>query len=315
MKKVLIIDDIHPILEETFNKTGFVCHVKKDIDYQSFLNLLPNYHILILRSRYKINKEVIDIAKNLEVIGRVGAGLENINIAYAEKNGVVCFNSPEGNRDSVGEHSVGLLLCVLNNICQAHNELNKGVWNRNSNWGTEIKGKTIGIIGCGNMGNAFAQRLIGFGAKVIAYDKYKTNYSTSFVKEATMEQLFKECDIVSLHVPYTSETHYLINKNYLHQFKKSIVLLNTARGKVVNTKDLIWALESGKVLGAGLDVLEFENSDFEDIKNVEHKKTIQNLLSFKNVITTPHIAGWSNESYRKLSEFMVKKIINYYRQQ
>ena len=259
-QKILFIDTCHPILEESFDKSGFECYYNPDLitdpdaDHSLYIGL-------IVRSK-KINADLLARFSNLKFIGRVGAGLENIDLDFAESKGIQCFNSPEGSRHSVGEHTLALLLAVMNKICKADAEIRNGQWLRNDNWGTEIKGKTVGIIGYGNMGSAFAEKISGFGVKVIAYDKYKFDYSNQYVQEAKMEQLFEECDILSLHIPLTEETRYLISSNYLNKFKKNIFLINTSRGKILNTPDLIKALGNGKVLGAGLDVLEYEKSAF-----------------------------------------------------
>ncbi|MCP4550821.1 MAG: phosphoglycerate dehydrogenase [Bacteroidetes bacterium] len=305
LKKILVIDDIHPILKEELELAGF------QYDYNpEFLNAdtsLDAYIGIVVRSK-KITREIIRRAKNLKFIGRAGAGLENIDIAFAEENGIQCFNSSEGSRDAVGEHTVSLLLAVMNKIVKADAEVRKGLWLREANWGTEIKSKTIGIIGYGKMGSAFAEKISGFGAKVIAYDKYKFAYSDQFVQEAKMEQLFEACDILSLHVPLTDETHYLVNHEYLKKFRKKIVLLNTSRGKVVHTPNLVKALESGKVVGAGLDVLEYEKSAFEQLEVENLPKALSYLFKSEKVVLSPHVAGWTNESYQKLAEVLVGKI-------
>jgi D-3-phosphoglycerate dehydrogenase len=254
-----------------------------------------------------VDKELIDRAVNLKVIGRIGAGMDAIDTDYAEKKGIVCLNSPEGNRDAVGEHCLGLLLALFNKICIADSQVRKGLWLREDNRGLEIKGKTVGIIGYGNMGQSFAKRLSGFDCKVIAYDKYKTNYSDAFAQEVSLEEIFSQSDILSFHTPLTSETKYMFNKDFIQNFKKPFYLLNTSRGKVVNTKDLIEALNQGKILGAGLDVLEFEafSNELQDTPN-----ELQDLFSRTNVVLTPHVAGWSVESNYKLSYYLAEKIIS-----
>jgi len=308
--KILFVDSTHEILSDKLAKAGFICDYKPEINGTEIINIIPSYEGLIIRSKIKIDKAFIDKATNLRFIGRVGAGLENIDVEYAEKKGIKCFNSPEGNRDAVGEHALGLLLCLLNNVLKADAEVRKGLWIREKNRGTEIKGKTVSIIGYGNMGGAFAQRLRGFGAHVIAYDKYKFNYSDEYVTEKTLNDIFEETDILSLHIPLTDETQFMINDHFINQFKKNIYLINTARGKVVKTDDLIKNIRSGKVIGAALDVLEYEQTSFENLHSAEKlPETFEYLIKSDRVILTPHIAGWTNESNIKLSEFIADKII------
>jgi D-3-phosphoglycerate dehydrogenase len=263
----------------------------------------------VLRSKFKITKEIIDSAPNLKCIARVGAGMENIDVEYATQKGIACVNSPEGNRDAVAEHALGMLLALFNNLVKANAEVRDGKWLREENRGVEFCGKTIGIIGYGNMGAAFAQRLQGFGVNVLAYDKYKTNFGNDFIKESRLEDIFEQADILSLHTPLTEETHYLINDAFIKQFKKNIYVVNTARGKCLNTTDLVKNLESGKVLGACLDVLEYEAVSFEGIDEKEIPQPLQYLLRSDKVILTPHIAGWTKESNIKLAEFLAEKII------
>jgi len=308
--KILFVDSTHSILPDKLTKAGFICDYKPEINGTEIINIIPSYEGLIIRSKIKIDKAFIDKATNLRFIGRVGAGLENIDVEYAEKKGIKCFNSPEGNRDAVGEHALGLLLCLLNNVLKADAEVRKGLWIREKNRGTEIKGKTVSIIGYGNMGGAFAQRLRGFGAHVIAYDKYKFNYSDEYVTEKTLNDIFEETDILSLHIPLTDETQFMINDHFINQFKKNIYLINTARGKVVKTDDLIKNIRSGKVIGAALDVLEYEQTSFENLHSAEKiPETFEYLTKSDRVLLTPHIAGWTHESNIKLSEFIADKII------
>ncbi len=304
--KILFVDSCHPILEESFDKMGLTCDYNPTIilDEEADLSI---YIGLIVRSK-KITADLMGRFSNLLFIGRVGAGLENIDVDYADSKGIHCLNSPEGSRHSVGEHALGLLLAVMNKICKADIEIRNGQWLRNDNWGTEIKDKTVGIIGYGNMGSAFAEKISGFGANVIAYDKYKFDYSNQFVQEASMEQLFEECDILSLHVPLTGETRYLVNENYLDKFKKNIFLINTARGKVLNTPDLVQAIKKGKVLGVGLDVLEYEKSAFEQLEVENMPEALKFLIKSDKVVLSPHVAGWTNESYYKLAKVLFDKI-------
>lgn len=308
MKKVLVLDKGHSILSEKLLDAGFELDYYLSVSREQLFEIISQYSVLIVRSKLLVDKELIDRAVNLKVIGRIGAGMDAIDTDYAEKKGIVCLNSPEGNRDAVGEHCLGLLLALFNKICIADSQVRKGLWLREDNRGLEIKGKTIGLIGYGNMGRSFAQRLSGFDCKVIAYDKYKTNYSDAFAQEVSLEEIFSQSDILSFHTPLTEETKYMFNSSFIQQFKKPFYLLNTSRGKVVNTKDLIEALnDEGKILGAGLDVLEFEafSNELQDTPN-----ELQDLFSRTNVVLTPHVAGWSVESNYKLSYFLAEKIIS-----
>lgn len=307
MKKVLVLDKGHSILSEKLLDAGFELDYYLSVSREQLFEIISQYSVLIVRSKLLVDKELIDRAVNLKVIGRIGAGMDAIDTDYAEKKGIVCLNSPEGNRDAVGEHCLGLLLALFNKICIADSQVRKGLWLREDNRGLEIKGKIVGIIGYGNMGQSFAKRLSGFDCEVIAYDKYKTNYSDAFAQEVSLEEIFSQSDILSFHTPLTSETKYMFNKDFISNFKKPFYLLNTSRGKVVNTKDLIEALNQGKILGAGLDVLEFEafSNELQDTP-----RELQDLFSRTNVVLTPHVAGWSVESNYKLSYFLAEKIIS-----
>lgn len=306
-KKVLFIDRVHSVLALEFEHHGYDCHYDPAYFINDDLSKFEEFCGIIVRSK-KIGKDILSKPNNLKFIGRVGAGLENIDVKFAEEQGIKCINSPEGSRDSVGEHCIAMLLSLLNKICKSDIEVKNNIWDRNANWGTEIKGKTVGIVGYGNMGSAFAEKLSGFGADVIAYDKYKFDYSNEFVKECKMEELFENCDVLSLHVPLTEETTYLVDADYLSKFKKDLYLINSARGMVVKTKDLVLALQDAKVKGAALDVLEYEKSAFERLEWTEYPDDLKYLLEADNVIITPHVAGWTDESYYKLSKVLFDKI-------
>lgn len=307
---VLFVDSTHNRLLEKLTEAGFNCDYLPDIKPSEILNVISKYDGVIIRSKIKIDKHIIDTATNLKFIGRVGAGLENIDVDYAIQKGITCFNSPEGNRDAVGEQALGMLLTLFNNIIRADFEVRNGKWFREENRGIEIKGKTIGIIGYGNMGSAFAQRLKGFEANVIAYDKYKFNYSNESVKETNLENIFEHTDILSLHIPLTEETQFMVNDNFINRFKKNIYIINTARGKVLKTDDLVKNIQSGKVLGCALDVLEYEQVSFENLHSENDlPEPFQYLINSNKVVLTPHIAGWTYESNIKLSEFLADKII------
>lgn len=307
--KILFIDSTHPILKEMLEESGFCCDVFTDKNRDEILEIIGDYTGVIIRSRIQIDKEILNKATKLKFIGRVGAGMENIDVQYAESKGIKCFNSPEGNRDAVGEHALGMLLSLMNNFRQADTQVRNGIWKREENRGVEIKGKTIGIIGYGNMGIAFARKLSGFEANVIAYDKYKSHFSDHFVKEVSMNEIFENADILSLHVPLTEETNYLVNEKFIGNFKKNIWFINTSRGTVVKTDDLADALKSGKIIGAALDVIEYEETSFEMLKNKKLPDAWKYLINAENVILTPHIAGWTAESKEKLARVLGEKII------
>lgn len=308
MKKILCIDSNHDVLHETLRNNGFECDLFWDKSKEELIQLLPFYDGIVIRSKFKITKEIIDSATKLKCIGRVGAGMENIDVEYAQSKGITCVSAPEGNRDAVGEHALGMLLMLLNNLKRADVEVRNGIWKRAENRGTEISGKTIGIIGYGNMGTEFAKRLQGFSCKVLVYDKYKTGFGSEFVTEASLQQLFDESDILSIHTPLNDETAYLINDVFINSFKKNIVFINTARGKCVNTNDLVKHLKTGKVIGACLDVLEYESTSFEQIDIANLPEPMQYLLKANNVVLTPHIAGWTHESNYKMSKIIADKM-------
>jgi len=309
MMKALIIDKVHDIMCQLFDVAGITYDYLPEIKPVEFEHLIAQYDILILRSKLHITPEIIDKAKNLKIIGRVGAGMENIAVHYAQARGIKCLNSPEGNRDALGEHTLGMLLNLLHRISKSHQEMRQGIWDREANWGSELSEKTVSIIGYGHMGKAFAKRVSGLSKKVLAYDKYLSQYSDSYVTESSMFEIFEQTDILSLHVPLSPETHYLVQKDYLNQFKKPLIILNTARGECLKTDDLVDSLQSGQVVAAGLDVLEYEQTTFEKMVDQNRPAALDYLLEAKNVILTPHIAGWSHESYYKLSKIMASKII------
>lgn len=307
--KILIASKIHQQFNEEMQKAGYDCEVKILKNSAELELLIADYQGIVINSRFIIGKELIDKAKQLKFLARIGSGMESIDTAYLEQKGIRWFNSPEGNRQAVGEHTLGLLLNLLNKINIADRQVRKGQWIREANRGTEISGKTIGIIGYGNMGSAFARCLYGFDAKVFAYDKYKSGYSDEFVCEKTMDEIFEQADIVSLHVPLTDETHYMVNAAFINSFKKNIFIINTSRGKVLKTDDLVANLQSGKVRGAALDVLEYESSSFEKIGFENFPEPMQYLAESENVILTPHVAGWTLESNVKHAQVLAEKIL------
>ena len=308
-RKVLIIDTNHDILISELSKNGFQCDYFEGFTRKDYLSIIDRYFGVIIRSKIKFDKEIFEKAKNLKFIGRVGAGMENIDVEFAQNLGIRCFNSPEGNRDAVGEHTLGMLLMLMNKLLKADREVRNGIWLREENRGLEIKGKTIGIIGYGNMGSAFAQRLSGFEANVIAFDKYKSGYSDGFVKETNMEEIYAESDILSMHIPLTEETTFLLDDEYFNNFRKNIFVINTSRGNILKTDDLVKNIKSGKILGAALDVLEYEKLSFENIDKEQLPEFFKYLAASDKVVLSPHIAGWTIESKYKLAKIMAEKII------
>ncbi|MDD5569969.1 MAG: NAD(P)-dependent oxidoreductase [Bacteroidales bacterium] len=305
--KILIVDSVHDFLLKGLEKMGFLCIYSPGITRNEIENKIHDCFGIILRSKTRIDSDLINKARKLKFIARIGSGMENIDVRYAEKKGICCINSPEGNRDAVGEHALGLLLSLLKNINKADKEIKKKIWGRKENKGIEVSGKTIGIIGYGNTGNAFAKRLSGFDAKILAYDKYKKKYSDKYVKETNLNTLFSEADVFSIHLPLTNETHYMVDDNFLKKFKKNIYLINTSRGQIVKTDDLVKNLKTGKIRGAALDVLEYESSTFEKLNNTNNK-SFKYLINSDKVILTPHIAGQTDESALKHAKVILGKI-------
>ncbi len=311
--KVLFIDTAHPWLQDELTRMGFTCDHFPEYTYDDIIRIIPDYAGIIIRNRIRLDEKLLSGAVTLRFIARVGAGMEGINTEYASRRGVACLNAPEGNRDALAEHTLGMVLMLINHLARADAQVRKGIWDREGNRGTELMGKTIGIIGYGNMGGAFAERLSGFRMEVLAYDKYRKNYGDAFVKEASMEELRMKCDLVSLHVPLTAETRYMVDDAFICSFRKNFYLINTSRGQVVNTADLIRHLDSGKILGAALDVLEWEDSTFEELIKKRESKLFMDLAHRDNVILSPHIAGYSAESPLKMAKVIIDKIKNEFR--
>ena len=309
MKKILCIDSNHDILHETLIDAGFQCDLFWNKSKEELIELLPNYDGAVIRSKFKFTKEILDSATHLKCIGRVGAGMENIDVDYAKSKGITCVSAPEGNRDAVGEHALGMLLMLMNHLKRSDNEVRNGIWKRAENRGHEITGRTIGIIGYGNMGSAFAKKLKGFDCDILVYDKYKIGIVGEHIKESSLYEIYEKADVVSIHLPLTQETNYYINDDFISQFKKNIYVINTARGKCLNTSDLVKHLKTGKVIGACLDVLEYESVSFENIDTTTLPEPMQYLLKSEHVILTPHIAGWTHESNYKMSKIIAQKMI------
>ena len=305
--KVLFADTVHPILWDGLKSHGYQCVEGYHLSKIEIQNTIADYHGLVIRSRFHIDASFLDACNNLQFIARSGSGLENIDVASAEKKGIHCLNAPEGNAQAVAEHALGMLLALFNKLNTADQEVRNGIWKREENRGQELSGKTAGIIGYGNNGSALAKVLQGFDCRVLAYDKYRKGFGNEWVEEVNMDTLFLETEVLSLHIPLTEETHHLFNNNYLQQFKKPIYLINTARGKCVDTSTVLDGLNSGQLLGACLDVFEFEKNSFEQLEQMPD--ALQKLTQSKNVILSPHVAGWTQESYRKLSDVLLAKIL------
>lgn len=305
--KILQLDKNHPLIAEQLSAKGFVVEEDYVSTYDETLKKISRYDGIIIRSRIPLDRNFLEQAKHLKFIARVGAGMENIDVSAAEEFGILLINSPEGNRDSVAEHVLGMLLILAHRLFISSEEVKNGIWKREENRGDEILGKTFGIIGYGNMGKAVAKRLSGFGCKVIFHDIIP-NLSDEFAEQVSLETLKKEADILSLHVPLTPETHFMINEKFISEMQKKFYFINTARGKNVKTKDLVKAIASGKIKGAALDVLEYEKSSFENLEMVD--EDLQFLLNSDKVIVTPHIAGWSHQSKENLAQVIVDKILS-----
>ena len=301
--KILFIDTVHPLLKQELEKENHICDSAYNKSKTEIQQIISNYQGIIIRSRFKIDKQFIDCGSNLKFIARAGSGLENIDVEYAENKNIHCYNAAEGNRQAVAEHALGMLLSLFNNLNNADQEVREGKWERERNRGIELAGKTFGIIGYGNNGSAFAEILKGFNVKILAYDKYLTNYP----QESSMETIHKEADIISLHVPLTDETTYLVDDNFINRFVKNFYLINTARGKCVNTKNLVKALENKKIKGACLDVLEYEKTSFENLSKDGLTSDMQYLMNAQNTILSPHVAGWTVESNVKIAKVLLNK--------
>ncbi|MFV9483737.1 2-hydroxyacid dehydrogenase [Christiangramia sp. ASW11-125] len=315
---ILHADTNHPILMQKLAEAG---HHNVEGFEQSREETLQNQHLydgIVIRSRYKIDKEFIDAAPNLKFIARVGAGLESIDVEYAQERGIKLFSAPEGNANAVGEHALGMLLSLFNRLNKADREVREGLWHREENRGVELDGKTVGLIGYGNMGKSFAKKLRGFDVDVIFYD-LKDGIADENARQVSYDEFFEKADVVSLHTPLTEKTNQMINKEFIANFKKPIWFINTARGKSAVTEDLVGALKEGKILGAGLDVLEYEKSSFESLfgnkKNVSISaadpipEALRELMFMPHTLLSPHVAGWTRESHEKLATVIADKII------
>lgn len=304
-KKVLIVDRMHESIFPMLEEIGFQADYRPEISTDEIYRLIGSYELLFVRSKVRVDDQLLNQAPLLKLVGRAGAGIDQIDIQALEKRGILLINAPEGNKDAVAEHAVGMLLCLFNKMLQADAQVRAGIWDREGNRGLEISGKTVGIIGYGYMGQAFARRLQGFDCRVLAYDKFREQYGDSFAKACSQEEIWQEADVLSLHIPLTAENRGLINQHYLNRFRKGIYLINTARGELLPLKGLRFALENGKVKGAVLDVLENEKLHH---LSPEQEENFSYLVKSDKVVFTPHVAGWSHESYIKINRTLVEKL-------
>ncbi|NND76871.1 MAG: hypothetical protein HKN39_01650 [Flavobacteriales bacterium] len=309
--KVLFIDTVHPVLKEELEKSGHQCIDGTSKQRDELKKEISDVDGVVIRSRIKMDKDFLSNATSLKFIARSGAGMENIDVSYCGSRGISLFNAPEGNRDAVGEHLTGMMLMLFNRLNIIQDEIRENKWLREPNRGVELMGKTIGIIGYGNNGSSFAKKLSGFGCRILAYDKHKKDFTNSYVRESKLKYIQERADIVSFHVPLTEETHYYFNSDFMAKMSKPFYLLNACRGQVVETSVLVEGLKKGKILGACLDVLEYEKFSFEDFMALPPPEEFKYLVNSEKVILSPHIAGWTHASYYKLSEVLLRKIMKW----
>jgi len=303
--KCLIVDKMHGRTSSMLQQIGLEVDYEPNIGRPEIINRLPAYDGLIIRSKTSVDKELIDAAERLKFVGRAGAGVDNLDVELLEHKNIAIINAPEGNRNALAEQTVGMLMALLHNIVKGNNEVKQQIWDREGNRGVELSNKTVGLLGYGYMGAAFASKLKPFGCKVIAYDKYKSGYGDEYCQEATLDEVFEESDIFSIHVPLTEETRFMVDEDFINRFKKNIYLINTARGEVLSMRACCHALKAGKLKGAALDVLENEKLSTLD---EEQKACFTYLCKSNNTILTPHVAGWSFESYEQISQVLTDKI-------
>ncbi|MDA9819476.1 hydroxyacid dehydrogenase [Salibacteraceae bacterium] len=304
--KVLLVDEVHENLAKKFEGLGWVCQEAYDWSREEVLERIHEYEGMIIRSKFKVTEDLIQRASNLKFIGRSGAGMENIDLLAAREHNIQCFNSPEGNRDAVGEHALGMLLQMFNHLSKADAEVREGIWNRPANRGNELGEKTVGILGYGFMGSSFAQKISGLSCEILAYDKFKSGFGNELIQEVNLEEFKERTEVLSIHTNLTPETRGMVNYHFLKSFKNPLYLVNTARGPIVPLDDLAGALKEGIVLGACLDVLETEGQSFEKMQS---SPGLEELLKSDAVFFSPHVAGWTHESNYKMASVLAGKII------
>jgi len=302
--KVLITCDMHELLKQTFAERGWVVDDIPGLGNEGVASRISDYNGLVISSDIKFDQSIIEKSNHLKFLARAGSGMENVNINLAESVGIQCISSPEGNRNAVAEHALGMLLSLMHNLSRSHFELKQGSWKREENRGVELSGKTVGLIGYGHTGSTFAKKLSGMEVRILAYDKFLTGFGNEYVFESSLNTIYEEADILSLHIPLTEETRQMVNVEFISRFRKNIILINTARGKVVNTNDLVIALQENLLAGVALDV--FENERLKTYSQIE-QESFNYLASHPNAILTPHVAGWSHESRRKIAEVIIEK--------
>jgi len=312
--KVLFLDTVHSVLQRKLEHWGMECIDGTQLTMPDCQNILGDIQGIVVRARFVMDEQLLKYAPNLQFIARSGAGMENIDMDYCRQHNITVVNAPEGNRAAVAEHALGMILALLNKLTHADHQIRNGIWNREANRGVELNERTVGIIGYGNNGSAFAKALSGFDCEILAYDKYKTNFSNDYVHEVTLETLYQYADVISFHIPQNEQTLFWADEHFFDAVKRPFYLINVARGKIVKTSALIRAIESGKVLGAALDVLEYENFSFEQMFEGKLPTELEYLIKSDKVLLSPHVAGWTHESYRKLSTTLAKKIINLFQE-
>ncbi len=310
--KVVFLDIVHPILEERLTQSGFTCLDATELNQTECKKLIFDATGIVVRSRFRMDSDFLQNTKKLKFIARSGAGMENIDQGFTNQQNIKLFNAPEGNRNAVGEHALGMLLALFNKLHTADQEVRKGKWDREGNRGIELEGKTVGLIGFGNNGSALARKLRGFDVEVLAYDKYKRDFGSDFVQEVSLNEIFAKSDVLSFHIPQTEETIYMGGNEFFKSFAKPIHVINISRGKIIKISALVHGLKNKTILGACLDVLEFEKTNFESFFNQNLPEDFNYLLKSENVILSPHVGGWTHESYFKLSNVLADKILNHF---
>ncbi len=307
--KVLFIDTVHSVLQDRLEQYNIECVDGTTLNFEELKAPLASANGIVIRSRFRMDEKILSFAPNLKFIARSGAGMENIDEDYCQKRSIQLFNAPEGNRTAVGEHALAMILSLFNHLKKGDTEIRNGIWDREGNRGIELTGKTVGIIGFGNNGQAFAKVLKGFDCTILAYDKYKKGFGNEYIKEVSLEELYQHSEIISFHIPQNEETIFWGNSLFFSSVKNPFYLINLSRGKIIQTSSLIQAIESGKVKGTALDVLEYESTSFENIFEENIPSELQYLISSEKVLLSPHVGGWTTESYFKLSDVLADKIL------